>query len=71
MQKKLIMGLALFTAGILLQVISDRVDIWIIGVLGGILWPVGLVMSVNVLNAHNQKKRRNDSSYDSTEQDKK
>ena len=47
MHRKLIIGWALFVAGILLQVVSDTFGIWIIGVIGGVLWPVGMVMGVN------------------------
>lgn len=57
MQWKLIIAWILFVIGILLQLISDIVDIWIIGVIGGILWPVGMVMGVNASIVLNQKSK--------------
>ena len=62
MRWKLIIAWILFVIGILLQLISDIVDIWVIGVIGGILWPIGTVMGVNASIALEQKKQRNDAS---------
>lgn len=69
MRRKLIIGSILFVSGILLQIISDITDIWIIGVLGGILWPVGSLMAVNASMFLSHKKQSNDSSRRSTEQE--
>ena len=62
MRRKLIIAWILFVTGILLQVVSDIVDIWIIGVIGGILWPVGMVIGVKASIALDQKKQSNDPS---------
>lgn len=59
MRKKLIIGLILLIVGVLLQNISKNTDIWIIGVMGGIIWPIGLVMSANASIAHDKKKHDN------------
>lgn len=56
MRRKLIIGWAMFIAGILLQVVSDRFDMWIIGVLGGILWPVGMIMGINASHGLDREK---------------
>ena len=56
MCRKLIIGLALFVAGILLDVVSDITDVWIIGVFAGVLWPVGMVIGINALIALKNKR---------------
>ena len=50
-------GWILFVGGLLLQVLSYWVDIRIIHVLGGVLWPVGMTMCINVMIRHNHIKR--------------
>ena len=61
MQRKLTIGLIVFATGILLEVVSDITDVWIIGVLGGILWPVGMVMGINALIVLKHNKKSKDS----------
>ena len=56
MQRKLIIGLVMFVAGILLDVASDIADIWILGVVASVLWPIGMVMGINALIALKHKK---------------
>ena len=65
--KKLATGWVLFLAGILLEVVSDIADIWIIGVLAGILWPVGMVMGINALLLLKHKKQMTQDTGDGTE----
>ena len=50
----------LFVSGILLQELSYMVEIWIIRVLGGVLWPIGMVMIIYAMIANDQKKRSDD-----------
>ena len=69
MQRRLAIGCILFVAGILLQVVSDITDIWMIGVFGGLLWPVGMVMGINASMSLKHEKQRNDLSHPSTDQD--
>lgn len=57
MRRKIIIGLILFVMGILLQIVSDVVDVWIIGVFGGILWPVGMVMGIQASISLDNKKQ--------------
>ena len=71
MRRKLIIGLILFAVGILLQVASDVFDIWIIGVLGGIVWPAGMVMGVNASIYLDNEKQNNNPSHLSAEQKRK
>ena len=52
----------MFILGIVLDVISDIANIWIIGVLAGVLWPVGMVIGINALILIKRNKRK-----DSTE----
>lgn len=66
MQGKLIVGWILFVAGILLQVASDTFDLWIIGVFGGVLWPVGMVMGINASICIDRKKKNKGSSHKPT-----
>ena len=70
MRRKLVIGYILFVAGILMQEVSDITDIWIIGVFGGLLWPVGMVMVVNTSMSLKHEKQRNHSSHPPTEQNK-
>ena len=49
MRRKLILGLTLFIGGFLLTEVSHIMDIWIGGVIGRALWPIGMVISINVL----------------------
>ena len=62
MRRKLTIGLIMFILGIVLDVISDIANIWIIGVLAGVLWPVGMVIGINALILIKRNKRK-----DSTE----
>ena len=50
----------LFVIGILLQELSYMAEIWIIRVLGGVLWPIGMVMIIYAMIANDQKKRSDD-----------
>ena len=67
MRRKLIIGVSLFVVGILLQIVSDIADTWIIDALGGILWPAGSLIVVNTSICHKQTKQGNDSYVQSTE----
>lgn len=67
MRKKLVIGLIVMVAGMILQELSYIADIWILRVLGGIVWPVGMWISINALISLEQKKKSNDSSNKSTE----
>ena len=69
MRRKLVLGLTLFIVGILLQVVSDIMDIWIIGVIGGVLWPVGMVIGVNASIAHDKKRNKSPSQQLSEKED--
>lgn len=57
MRRKLTLGWIMFIAGIILDVISDISDIWMIGVLAGVLWPIGMVIGVNALIYLKQEKK--------------
>ena len=61
MRKKLILGSAIFIAGILLYEVSFLVDVWIMRFLGGILWPIGMVMGSNATASLYRKKHSSDS----------
>lgn len=62
MRKKAIMGWILFLLGVSLQVISDVTDIWIIGFVGGIIWPIGTLIGVKASTAIVAKKQSKESS---------
>ncbi len=47
MRGRLTIGWIMFVAGILLDVVSEIANIWAIGVLAGVLWPVGMVIGIN------------------------
>ena len=49
MRIKLVIGLVLFILGMILQEASYVVDIWMLRVIGGIVWPIGLVLFTNEL----------------------
>lgn len=57
MRIKLIIGWVLFGVGIILQSVSYITDIWVIRFIGGILWPIGMVMVVNTSIALKNNKR--------------
>ena len=61
MRRKLIIGWILLIAGFLLLEVSYIVDMWIIRVLGRVLWPVGMVMGTNASLACDRQKKNNDS----------
>ena len=61
MNRKLIIGLLLFLSGILLQEVSYAADIWIIRLVGGIIWPIGSVLAVNAAVQSKQNKQSEDS----------
>ena len=61
MNRKLIIGLLLFLSGILLQEVSYAVDMWIIRLVGGIIWPIGSVLAVNAAVQSKQNKQSEDS----------
>ena len=70
MRRKLIIGWILFFIGALLKVVSDTTNVWIIGVLGGIIWPVGLVIGVNAsiaLDCKKQQEKNSDADTNSSE----
>lgn len=69
MRRKLTFGWIVFIVGILLEVVSDIADISIIGVLAGIVWPVGMVIGVNASISLAQKKQSNDKSNQLREKD--
>ena len=69
MQNKVIVGLILFVAGILLDVVHEIADIWILGVFAFILVPVGMVIGTNALTSLRNNKST-DSLNQSTEDDK-
>ena len=55
MRKKLTVGWIIFAVGILLDVVSDVLNIWPIGILAGILWLIGMVIGINALVFLKQK----------------
>lgn len=62
MRKKLVIGIIMVLAGILLNELSGIVDIWLIRILirisSTIIWMVGLVMGTRAIDyLHNQKKK--------------
>ena len=61
MRRKLVIGWILFLIGALLQVVSDIADMWIIGVFGGIIWPVGIIIGINASKSLDHKKQEHDS----------
>ena len=61
MRRKLIIGWILFLVGVLLQVVSDTANIWIIGVFGSIIWPVGVVIGVRASISLDRNKQEKDS----------
>ena len=63
MRKKLIIGLILFVAGILLEMVSEITDIWLMRFIGGILLPVGMVMGINASFALQQEKQEDGASH--------
>lgn len=65
MRRKLTIGVILFVGGMILQEVSYMADIWIIRVLGGILWPVGMAMGINASMYPKPKKQCNNSSHQS------
>ena len=67
MRRTLTIGLLMFLTGILLEEVSYIAEIWIIRVLGSILWPVGMVMGINALIS--LKHENNDSHHQLTESD--
>ena len=67
MRRKLILGWIIFVVGILLDVVSDIADIWLIGVVAGIIWPIGMVLGVNASISLNRKKQSNDLFQQSTD----
>ena len=69
MRRKLIIGAILFIAGVLLDVVSDITEIWLIGCVAGILWPVGMVMGINALISLKHKKQDSDQSIPVNEKD--
>ena len=69
MRRKRILGWTLLIAGILLQVVSDIMDIWLVGVIGGILWPVGMVIGVNAAKVHDKKQNKGPSQRLSKKED--
>lgn len=52
------MGSILFVAGTILEEISYVTDIWMLRVIGSILFPVGMVIAINASLALGQKKRK-------------
>ena len=69
MRKKLIIGLILFAVGILLDVVYDVTGIFVIRLLAGTLWPLGMVIGTNAFIGLKKKEKRNDSSEPSVEND--
>lgn len=69
MRRKIIVGCILFVVGILLQEVSGIIDIWIIGVFGGILWPIGMIIGINSLIFQKRKRQSSNPSNQSTEKD--
>ena len=49
MRIKLALGIIFFVAGILLGVVSEIADLWILGFFAGILWPIGMILGTNAL----------------------
>ena len=70
MRIKLIVGLVLFLLGMILQEVSYVIDMWILRIVGGIMWPVGLVMFTKASLSLKEKKQNDDLSHPSTEEDK-
>ena len=72
MQKKLIIGLIMFVAGVLINeimhisAISDIADLWILRIIvktiGWILWIIGLQMSINAMISLKKNKKAVDNS---------
>ena len=70
MRRKLIIGWILLIAGFLLLEVSYKIDVWIIGVIGRILWPVGLVIGMNAsiaLDCKKQQEKNSDANTNSSE----
>ena len=61
MKTKIIVGLILFVVGIMLDIVSEVTDIWLIRVPAYILWPVGMVIGINALLA--RKNSNNSDTY--------
>ena len=69
MRNRIIIGLILFVAGIILDVVHEIADIWILGVLAFILVPAGMVIGTNALISLRNNKNTN-SIHQSTEDKK-
>lgn len=52
-------GWMLFVGGLLMQELSYMVDIRLLHVLGGVLWPIGITLCIKSMIRHNQKNRNN------------
>jgi len=66
MRRKVLIGLALFVAGILLDIVHETTDIWILGMVAYILWPIGMTMGINALILLKNKGKRIDTPHSST-----
>lgn len=62
-------GWILFVGGLLIQEFSHMVDTRLLHVLGGVLWPIGMVMSINAMIPRDQENRSNEQEQRSKEQE--
>ena len=70
MKSKKTIGLLMFVAGMILQEVSYIIDLWMLRVIGGIVWPIGMLMFTSATISINRKKQNDDLSQSSIEEDK-
>ena len=61
MRRKLIAGWILLIAGFLLLEASYMVDVWLVGVLGRSLWPIGAIIVLKASRVLERNKQEKDS----------
>lgn len=71
MRVRLIIGVVMFVVGMMLQEVSYISDIWMLRILGGIVWPIGLVVFTRASLSLKEKKQNSGLSHPSEENDKK